>query len=99
MPKVTYEQARADHEYLWKISPAHDMTGAYEDQSDLARLLQSPSKATARDIYVDQIEYWFSAGPGEGPEGMLERADDRRREVNRLMREDQNVDDIYLRYC
>ncbi len=60
---VTYEQARSDHEYLWKTyGPAQDMTGAYVDQTDLWRLLKSPTKATARNCYVDQIHFWFENG-------------------------------------
>lgn len=63
MAKATYEQAYADHSYLWKTyGPASDMTGAYVDQEDLERLLRSPTKATARDCLVDQIEYWFFTG-------------------------------------
>jgi hypothetical protein len=64
---VSYEQARSDHEYLWSIGPAKDMTGAYVDQNDLAKLLRNPTKATARDCYVHQIEYWFNAGPDDAP--------------------------------
>lgn len=63
MAKVTYEQARKDHEYLWSIAPAYDMTGGYTDQEDLVRLLKRPTKSTARDCYVSQIEHWFFAGP------------------------------------
>ncbi|MVA47753.1 hypothetical protein GOZ83_22085 [Agrobacterium vitis] len=63
MAKVSYEQARKDHEYLWSIGPAYDMTGGYTDQEDLDRLLRNPTKTTARDCYVCQIEYWFMAGP------------------------------------
>lgn len=63
MAKISYEQARADHEYLWSIAPANDMTGGYVDQEDLSKLLKSPTKATARDIYMNQIIYWFHAGP------------------------------------
>lgn len=99
MPKVTYEQARADHEYLWSIAPAYDMTGGYEDQNDLARMLKSPTKGTARDCYVDQIVYWFEKGPADVNGSMCENADQRRREVTRLMKEDDRVDEIYLRYC
>lgn len=59
-----YSQARADHEYLWETyGPARDMTGGYVDQDDLAKLLQKPTKATARECYCSQIEYWFQAGP------------------------------------
>ncbi len=61
--KVSYEQAREDHEYLWSIGAANDMTGAYVDQDDLAKLLRNPTKSQARDCYVDQIIYWFDAGP------------------------------------
>lgn len=62
--KITYEQARADHEYLWDTyGPADDMTGGYEDQYDLAKLLKNPSKKTALDCYSRQIAYWFDKGP------------------------------------
>lgn len=62
--RVTYEQALADHTYLWtEYGAANDMTGAYVDQDDLTRLLRSPTKATARDCLCDQIRYWFEAGP------------------------------------
>ena len=64
MSKISYDQAFADHQYLWTTyGEAEDMTCAYVDQGDLARLLKSPTKATARDCLVSQIEYWFSAGP------------------------------------
>jgi hypothetical protein len=64
--KVSYEQAYRDHQYLWEThGSAADMTGAYVDQEDLARLLKSPTKATARDCLVDQIEWWFTAGTDE----------------------------------
>lgn len=62
----TYEQAFADHSYLWEAyGPARDMTGGYVDQEDLAKLLRSPSKATARKCLIDQIEYWFDMGVEE----------------------------------
>ena len=54
---MTYEQARKDHEYLWAIAPAADMTGGYEDQRDLHRLMKSPYRATATSVYCDQILY------------------------------------------
>lgn len=61
---VSYSQARADHEYLWdEYGPANDMTGGYVDQDDLAALLRSPTKATARECYISQIKHWFSVGP------------------------------------
>ena len=64
MIKNTYESARRDHEYLWgTYGPAADMTGAYVDQSDLKKLLEKPTKACARDCYINQIDYWFQAGP------------------------------------
>ena len=70
--QITYEQARKDHEYLWSIGPAKDMTGGYVDQGDLAKLLRNPTKATARDCYVSQIVYWFQIGPdGSAPAGDL----------------------------
>lgn len=70
MARMSYDQARADHEYLWETyAPAEDMTGAYVDQDDLARLLKSPTKATARDCYCDQIHHWFQVGPEQGATG------------------------------
>jgi hypothetical protein len=60
---ITYDQARADHEYLWSIGPAYDMTGGYVDQDDLVKLLEKPTKATARSCYCSQISYWFEVGP------------------------------------
>ena len=61
---ITYEQARADHEYLWKTyAPADDMTGGYVESDDLDKLLISPTKKTARECYMEQIVYWFQKGP------------------------------------
>lgn len=60
---VSYEQARKDHEYLWSIGPANDMTGGYVDQEDLAKLLRNPTKSTARACYVSQIRHWLQNGP------------------------------------
>ena len=61
---LTYEQARRDHEYLWRTyGPASDMTGGYVDQDDLKKLLEKPTKATARDCYVAQVTRWLTVGP------------------------------------
>ena len=61
---MTYAQARMDHEYLWQTyAEAYDISGAYVDQDDLARLLKTPTRAMARSCYESQIQYWFSAGP------------------------------------
>ena len=66
MSRITYEQAFSDHCYLWRTyGSAEDMTGAYVDQEDLAKMLASPTKATARDCLERQIAYWFSAGPDQ----------------------------------
>jgi len=59
---MTYEKALKDWKYLWAIGCAYDMTGGYVDQDDLAKLLLSPTKATAKKCLCDQIEYWFQAG-------------------------------------
>jgi len=59
----SYDEVRRDHEYLWKIGPARDMTGGYVDQDDLKCLLERPTKACARDCYLKQIGYWFQVGP------------------------------------
>lgn len=62
--KLTYAQARADHEYLWKTyGPASDMTGGYVDSDDLKKLLENPTKATARDCYAAQVTRWLTVGP------------------------------------
>lgn len=74
--KVTYEQAYADHSYLWETyGAADDMTGGYVDQEDLTRLLKSPTKATARDCLVSQITYWFQTGPDKGLPTPIDRND------------------------
>ena len=79
-----YRQARADHEYLWlEYAAADDMTGAYVDQEDLARLLKSPTKATAAAAYERQIAYWFQAGP-DMYERRLRGLDDRMQNDPRL---------------
>jgi hypothetical protein len=62
---MTYEQAFADWEYLWSIAPAYDMTGGYEDQYDLDKLIRSPTKRTAKKCLCSQIQYWFQAGPDD----------------------------------
>jgi len=67
MARISYDQARADHEYLWRTyAPASDMTGGYVDQDDLQRLLESPTKKTATGCYVNQISHWFAVGPEGG---------------------------------
>jgi len=82
MGKVTYEQAWSDHHYLWSVyGAANDMTGAYVDQEDLARLLRSPTKGTARDCLVSQIEYWFQVGPDTSGGAALDKADPRLAEI------------------
>ena len=67
---MNYVQARKDHECLWDTyAPASDITGAYVDQDDLADLLRSPTKTTARNCYVRQIQHWFRFGPERGGRG------------------------------
>lgn len=88
MTRVTYEQALDDHTYLWDFyGPAADMTGAYVDQEDLAKLLRSPTKATARDCLTRQIGHWFNVGPEDG--GLLSKV---------AAREDERVIEIMQRY-
>lgn len=68
---MTYEQAYADHCYLWTThGPAQDMTGAYVDQDDLALLLKSPTKRTAKNCLERQIMHWFDMGPDLGGPSM-----------------------------
>lgn len=60
---MTYEEVYEDWKYLWDIAPADDMTGGYEDQYDLERLLKKPNKQTAKYCLERQMGYWFQAGP------------------------------------
>ena len=84
MSRITYEQAYEDRQYLWETyGAADDMTGAYVDQDDLEALLKSPTKATARQCLIKQIEYWFQTGP-----------DDR----SRVDRDDPVLEDIMERH-
>lgn len=86
--KPTYAEARADHEYLWRICPAGDMTGGYVDQEDLAILLKKPTAATARDLYIRQICYWFEKGTEDGG----------KEQVEQLLLDDWRVQEIHERY-
>lgn len=90
---TSYAQAKKDHEYLWSIGPAYDMTGGYVDQDDLTRLLNSPTKVTARGCLVRQIEYWFQVGPDTHDD-----AGKSRRELHRLIETDLRVREIGNRY-
>lgn len=88
MAKVTHEMAYRDRQYLWNICPAADMTGGYEDQGDLERLLKTPTKSMAAQCLSRQIEYWFQKGTEDGSET----------QVADLLRTDTNVRDIYNRH-
>ena len=39
------------------------MTGGYVDRDALTRLMRTPTRATAANVYECQIEYWFDKGP------------------------------------
>lgn len=86
---MTYEQAFEDHQYLWGIGPAYDMTGGYVDQEDLMLLLKSPTKSTAKRCLVSQIEYWFQTGTYD--EG-------RRSDSQKYIDSDPTVEEIYNRH-
>ncbi|MDU8350895.1 hypothetical protein RYA05_03185 [Pseudomonas syringae pv. actinidiae] len=88
MSKTTYEIAYRDHRYLWSIGPAADMTGGYEDQQDLARLLANPTKAVATRCLVRQIDYWFDKGTDDGGQD----------QVTQLLQSDLEVRAIYERH-
>ncbi len=87
---MTYEEVYRDWEYLWNIAPANDMTGAYEDQHDLAELLKAPTKATAKRCLLQQIDYWFQTGP-DNTQGQIHSQE--------LFMSDPRVKDIYEKYC
>lgn len=88
MPKIAYEVAYRDHKYLWAVGPAYDMTGGYEDQGDLDRMLKTPTKSMAVKCLSDQINYWFQRGTEEG--GI--------QQVERLLETDPMVRAIYERH-
>lgn len=88
MSKITHEIAYRDRQYLWSISPAADMTGAYVDQHDLERLLEKPTKAMAVYCLSNQIEYWFQKGTEDGGET----------QVAEMLRTDSEVRAIYERH-
>lgn len=95
---MTYEQARKDHEYLWSTyAAAGDMTGGYVDQDDLERLLRSPTKATARQCYENQIAYWFSFGPE--PEESFSADVWKKDPVVREIAERHNCENDFERLC
>lgn len=75
---MTYEEVFKDWDYLWSISAADDMTGAYVDQEDLDRLLRNPTKKVAKECMLSQIYYWFQKGPDRNdvPESYSELIDD-----------------------
>ena len=87
MKTLTYDQAYADHKFLWNISPASDMTGGYEDQRDLYKLLEKPTKLTARKCLQKQIEYWFTVG--------LEYS---KKTYSEIIKDNPKVEDILWRY-
>lgn len=76
MAKVAYDVAYRDHQYLWAIGSAYDMTGGYVDQDDLKRMLKTPTKTMAAKCLSNQINYWFQSGTEQGVnqqvEGLLE---------------------------
>ena len=77
MARTTYEQALADHSYLWSTyGPAYDMTGGYVDSDDLDKLLKRPTKSTARECLESQIRYWFDVGSEDADAPAILRATD-----------------------
>ncbi len=80
--RITYEQAKSDHAYLWSIGRALDMTG-YVDQGDLKKLLDNPTKSTAKDCFIRRIAYWFQEGPERDKQNW---------------KDDRRVDEIRARY-
>ena len=63
---MSYKKAYEDHQFLFGIGIAADMTGGYVDSEDLDTLLKSPSKKTAERICWRQIDYWFQVGTEDG---------------------------------
>ncbi|MBA1280288.1 hypothetical protein [Stutzerimonas stutzeri] len=88
MSRTTHAIAYRDRQYLWRFSPARDMTGAYVDQQDLERLLEKPTKTMAVRCLENQIEYWFQAGTEDGG----------KTQVAELLQTDAEVRAIYERH-
>lgn len=59
---MKHEEIYNDHQFLWRISPADDMSGGYVDQDDLDDLLKNPTKATAKRCLLRQIQHWIEDG-------------------------------------
>lgn len=90
---MTYKEVYRDWSYLWNIGPAYDMTGGYVDQEDLRILLSNPSKVTARDLLINQIEYWFEVGPDTQASSRKSKES-----LETLLREDREVLKIAYRH-
>ncbi len=61
---ITFAEAKKMRTYLWETyGDAHDYCGAYCADEEFDKLLARPTKAMARQMYLDQICYWFQVGP------------------------------------
>lgn len=85
-----YEQAYADHSYLWKIGAGYDMTGAYVDSEDLDKMLKTPTKKMATECLCSQISHWFVSG--------FDRGDSYRQEAQSMINSDFKVREIAERH-
>ena len=59
-----YQQARKDYEFLREHhdADAYDIGGGFNLEEHCFRLLSSPTKTCAAQIYEDLIDYSFDAG-------------------------------------
>jgi len=99
---MNYEEVRKDWEYLfYKVGPADDMTGGYQDSDDLERMLKRPTKGEAKDCMHDQIIYWFQTGPD--PMKLNAKYSNRGYEaphkcLERLRLEHEKIDELHEKY-
>ena len=63
---IDYKQARSDYQYLETYGPVHDITERCSPEDNLERMLRNPTRAEAREIYIDLIEAWFRNGWEDG---------------------------------
>ena len=63
---MSYKKTYDDHKFLFDIGSASDMTGGYVDSEDLDEMLKTPTKKTAENCLLRQINYWFEVGTESG---------------------------------
>jgi hypothetical protein len=71
---VRYSTARRDYERLKEIhggNDVYDFTGGFGFEESGMELMQEPTTAKAREIYISLIDYGFSTGFDDGHGGRV----------------------------